>query len=118
MLPEGYLESLAQRESGSPATRFRALQNLGVTYALVGAYRDQIEIDREAKALRPRARQPHSAQSSAWSASIRKSSVSAKVPPASAQVGVVRRETRMRAMSPVRNQPSGIASAVASGWLR
>jgi tetratricopeptide (TPR) repeat protein len=58
MVPEDYLASLTERQSRSFSVRFRALQNLGVTYALVGAYHDQIEIDREAKALRPRAKQP------------------------------------------------------------
>jgi hypothetical protein len=58
MVPENYLASLDERQSRSSTVRFRALQTLGVTYALVGAYSDQIEIDREAKTLRPRARQP------------------------------------------------------------
>jgi hypothetical protein len=58
MVPADFSRSLAERHSLDSAARFRALQTLGTTYALVGAYHDQIEVDREAKALRPRARQP------------------------------------------------------------
>ena len=58
MVPEDYAERLAECESPDPSVRFRALQTLGLAYALVGAYSDQIEIDREAKALAPPAKQP------------------------------------------------------------
>jgi tetratricopeptide (TPR) repeat protein len=35
-----------------------ALEALGLTYALAGAYREQLEVDREAIRLRPRAKAP------------------------------------------------------------
>lgn len=58
MAPEDYLAKLAERRSHDSKVRFRALQTLGLTYALIGAYSEQVEIDREAKALAPRAKQP------------------------------------------------------------
>jgi len=58
MVPEDYPARLAERRSQSSAVRFGALQSLGLTYALVGAYQDEIAVDREAKALGRRAKQP------------------------------------------------------------
>jgi tetratricopeptide (TPR) repeat protein len=53
MLPPLYPEKLAARASPDPEVRFRSLDTLGWVYAFLGAYADQLEVDRQAVALRP-----------------------------------------------------------------
>jgi tetratricopeptide (TPR) repeat protein len=56
MLPRRYAERLAEHESPDPAARFRSLDYLGWVYAFLGSYADQLEMDRQAIALRPEAK--------------------------------------------------------------
>jgi hypothetical protein len=58
IVPPGYSEILAAREDPDPELRFRAQEVLGETFALAGAYAEQIEVDREAIELQPMARVP------------------------------------------------------------
>jgi hypothetical protein len=58
LVPPRYPQLLEARSSPDPEQRFRALEALGLAYALVGAYSEQIEVDREAVALRPDAKAP------------------------------------------------------------
>jgi tetratricopeptide (TPR) repeat protein len=59
MLPRRYAESLAERENPDPDLRFRSLDYLAWVYAFLGSYADQIELDRQAVALRPEAKAAH-----------------------------------------------------------
>jgi len=58
MLPKYYEHLLRESRNADPERRFRALDQLGYAYAALGAYRSQLAVDREAKALRPRAKSP------------------------------------------------------------
>jgi hypothetical protein len=58
VLPALYPLLLAARASPNPSLRFQALEALGTTYALIGAYLEQLPNDREAAALRKAARAP------------------------------------------------------------
>lgn len=58
MLPRGYVRLYEARGSSDPSVRFRALDILGLVHTLVGDYARQVEIDREAAALRPRSSAP------------------------------------------------------------
>jgi tetratricopeptide (TPR) repeat protein len=58
MIPPGFPELAALRESDDPEERYRALDAIGNAYWLLGDYRAQIEEDTAALALRPDAREP------------------------------------------------------------
>lgn len=58
MVPSDYSERLRERLSDDPRARFLALEALGRTYVQLGAYEQQIEVDRETVLLRPRAKSP------------------------------------------------------------
>ena len=58
MLPRHYSELKDALRSGDPDARFRARDEIGLTYALLGMYREQIENDRQAVVLRPEAKAP------------------------------------------------------------
>ena len=58
MVPPEYPEWVRDRASGEPEVRFRALTGLGRTYALLGAYEEALEVDREAVRLRPSSQGP------------------------------------------------------------
>jgi hypothetical protein len=58
LLPRNHDALLAASRSEDAATRAGALEALALARALVGAYAEQIELDREAIALRPRAKAP------------------------------------------------------------
>jgi hypothetical protein len=58
MIPPGFPELAAQRESSDPEQRYRALDAIGNVYWLLGEHRAQIEADLAASALRPEAREP------------------------------------------------------------
>ena len=51
MIPPNHAESLALRESPDQEVRLRALDQLGSTYALLGAFAQLIEVEREAARL-------------------------------------------------------------------
>jgi tetratricopeptide (TPR) repeat protein len=53
MIPPLYAEALAALGSPDPDAQFRSLDTLGWVYAFLGAYADQLEVDRQAVALRP-----------------------------------------------------------------
>jgi hypothetical protein len=52
MLPASYEAMLAEAESEDPRVRYAASNDLGILYALLGLYEDQIAADRRAAALR------------------------------------------------------------------
>ena len=54
VLPRETPTWLRDRSSDDPELRYAALDALGRTYALFGAYSEQISIDREASELKPR----------------------------------------------------------------
>jgi hypothetical protein len=58
MLPRDQARLSEARRSPDPDVRFHALDSLGLVYALVGDYARQVDIDREAAALRPRSNAP------------------------------------------------------------
>lgn len=58
MVPSGHSERLRDRLSADPRVRLQALEALGRTYVQLGAYEEQIGVDREAVLLRPRAKSP------------------------------------------------------------
>jgi len=58
MIPPGFPELAAQRESENPDERYRALDAIGNVFWLLGEYHAQIEADLAASALRPDAREP------------------------------------------------------------
>ncbi len=58
VLPEQTRDWLRDRTSDDPELRYAALNALGRTYALFGAYGEQLAIDREASELKPRALAP------------------------------------------------------------
>jgi len=58
MLPASYEAMLAEAESEDPRVRYAALNDLGILYALLGLYEDQIAADRRAAALREDAAPP------------------------------------------------------------
>lgn len=58
MLPVDHAELVATLEDPDEERRFRARSRLGLFYALLGAYPEQGEMDREAAKLRPRAKAP------------------------------------------------------------
>jgi Flp pilus assembly protein TadD len=57
MVPPGFAALLRDAETPGPR-RVAALETLGLAWALVGAYPEQVANDREAVALRPRAPAP------------------------------------------------------------
>ncbi len=58
VLPAAIPQWQRDRGSDDPVLRYAALNSLGRTYALFGAYDEQISIDREASELMPRALEP------------------------------------------------------------
>ncbi len=58
LLPNQYEALLTATRSAEPAVRVAALEGLGLSFALAGAYREQLEVDGVAAALRPRAKPP------------------------------------------------------------
>jgi len=58
LLPPAYPELQRAAQGDDPDARFRALERLGLAYALAGAYELQLRNDREAAALRPEAKAP------------------------------------------------------------
>jgi hypothetical protein len=58
MLPRDYPELRAALRSQDAAARARAQDTLGLWLALLGAYEEQVALDREAAALRPDAKAP------------------------------------------------------------
>ena len=53
MLPRKYPDLLRARESAPPAVRLSVLDRLGQSYAAIGAYAEQVELDYSLLALRP-----------------------------------------------------------------
>ncbi len=58
IVPRHYRELQDALDSGDPEAEFRARDELGLIYALLGMYREQIENDERAAALRPEAKGP------------------------------------------------------------
>jgi len=58
MIPPGFPELAAQRESSDPEQRYRALDAIGNVYWLLGDHRAQIEADLAASKLRPEETEP------------------------------------------------------------
>lgn len=58
ILPLDYASLLAARAGSEPGARAAALEQLGLAYALAGAYELQLAVDREAIALDPRSQSP------------------------------------------------------------
>jgi hypothetical protein len=58
ILPPHYAELMAERTSSDLGARFAALNSLGRSFALVGAYEEQIKADSEAAGLHPTAKAP------------------------------------------------------------
>lgn len=58
MVPTSYGVLVAATRSPDPGRRFAALQRIGLGYALVGSYTEQLRIEREAIALNPRSPGP------------------------------------------------------------
>ena len=58
LLPGQYQALLTSSRSADPAVRIAAFEGLGFSFALAGAYQEQLAIDEVATALRPRAKEP------------------------------------------------------------
>jgi hypothetical protein len=58
MLPANHERLLRESRQADLKRRYLALNRLGYAYAALGAYRSQVAVDREAAALRPRAKPP------------------------------------------------------------
>lgn len=58
LLPPGWPQLLTARNSPEPGVRAAALEKIGLSHALAGAYADELAVEREAEALRPRAPAP------------------------------------------------------------
>jgi hypothetical protein len=58
LLPNQYESLVTATRSAEPSVRVAALEGLGLSFALNGAYREQLAIDGVAAAMRPRAKAP------------------------------------------------------------
>jgi len=58
LVPRGWREQLATSVARAPGRRAAALETVGLAYALVGAYPEQIANDRKTLEVRPRAKEP------------------------------------------------------------